>query len=1402
MKTMPAARPSLEDRRRLLERYLESSPKWRPSAPQGIPRRSPHEMVPLSFEQEQVWVHAQVAPEVPLYNEPLTILHTGPLDAAALERSFNEILRRHEAWRTSIRVVDGEPVQIVEPSLTVSLPVVDLRRLPREQREAEAARIAAEDARKPLDLGQVPLFRARLIQMDDEEHRLYLILSHIIFDGVAIYRVLLPELAGLYQAYTVGRPSPLPELPIQYADYACWQRRSIAAEQREKDLAYWRRQLADLPTLDLPADRPRRALSFRGAMHPFRLANDLTTALRELGRGAGTTLFQTLLAGFAVLLHRYSGQPDIPIGSVLGGRSHPDTLLLLGYFLNSVVLRLDLGGNPSFRELLARARHVTIEALGHGSVPFGDLVKELLIQRDPSRNPLFQVMFTLEPPLAKLDPAWDLTQAAVDTGATKYDLYFELDERREEILARFHYSTDLFDRSTIERMAGLWRTLLEGAVADPGRRVSELPLMTEPESIQLTAWNRTAHPYPQTTIPALFEVQAERSPRAVAVAFEGRTLSYRELNARANQLARHLRRRGVGPDCLVGLSVERSPEMVMALLAILKAGGAYVPLDPTHPRERLAVVLSDAEPPVIVTQRSVAERLPASAKRILLDADWNEIEREGTENSPDGAGPANLAYVMYTSGSTGVPKGVPIEHRAVVNFLCSMQREPGIAPKDVMLAVTTLGFDIAGLEVFLPLISGARVVLASSEAARDGSQLAGLLARSKATVMQATPATWRMLIESGWRGSIRLKLLCGGEAMAPELGRELRARGRSVWNLYGPTETTIWSAVYRLEGGEERFVPIGRPIANTEIYILDSHQNRVPVGVSGEICIGGDGLARGYLNRPELTAERFIPDHISQRPAARLYRTGDRGRFLPDGNIEFLGRWDNQVKIRGFRIELGSIESHLAEHPAVEAAVAAVQEEQPGDRFLVAYVRTAEGRMATAEELRDYLKQKLPEYMVPASFVFLDSFPLTPSGKIDRKSLPAPDRSLLGGDTTFVPARDRLEAQLVTLWEKMLGVTPIGVRDDFFALGGHSLLAVRMFALIESTFGKRIPPGTLFRASTIERLAEVLQEEKKPSHWLSFVPIQPSGSLSPLFCISSQFGDVLLYRPLSLRLGREVPFFALQILGQHGLPRRHTIEAMAADCLTEVRKIQPRGPYSLCGYCFGGRVALEMAQQLLAQGEDVAFLGLFVTYHHTATNFSDRIRLHLRQFRVMGMRPKLAYLTKNFAAKMRSRVWRLKHKLLRDVVPSSSPLFRNVAEMNLHALRCYVPKTYPGRMTVFMSGKVPPGFLLDPEARLKEYLHGIDAYEMDLRVVSGEADSMFQEPFVGVLTERLRTCLNDAAVHKSSATIPTKSPWRIAPDQVPAHPRGTTAARPVARNSSNGTDRGGGRGSTSSGSHT
>lgn len=1178
--------------------YLRGEAGQYLSAVRPIPRRPDDAPAPLSHGQEQLWLLSQMLPKATVYNECVTIHLPGALNAAAFEKSFNEILRRHEVWRTSFPVVHGRPIQQIHPPPHVALPVVDLRLLPVADREPAALRLASEEAVQPFDMANGPLLRATLVQLGDSEHRLFLTLHHIIFDGVAMYQVFLPELSAVYDAYCDGRPSPLPEPPIQYADYAYWQRQQQA--EVKEHLPYWRQQLGgDLPALALPSDRPRPAAqTFRGSMQPFALSKELTDSLRGLSSREGVTLYTTLLAAYNALLHRYSGQTDILVGTATSGRVHPGTERMLGFFLNTVVMRSDLSGDPTFSELLAREQAVTLGALAHENMPFQVLVKELQPERDLSVNPLFQVLLTLEPPLPVLPNGWSLTQMDVETHAAKFDLSLELDDRPEGLIGRFEYSTDLFDQETIERMIGHWITILRGVAADPSLRLSHIPLLIDDERRQqLVQWNDTALSGLQDLcLPLLFERQVNLAPDTTALLFRDQRLSYRELNSQANKLAHHLRAFGVGPGALVGICIERSPAMMVGLLGILKAGAAYVPLDPAFPEERLVYMLEDAKIKVLVSTRSAADGLPTrGVHMVLLDEEWPTIARQPATTPPVVVGAADLAYVIYTSGSSGKPKGVEIPHGALANFLLSMQVEPGMRSHDVLLAVTTISFDIAALELFLPLISGACVALAPRDVVANGTALLSLLRRTGATVMQATPTTWRLLLAVGWPEEARIRILCGGEAMTQDLARELLPRATSLWNMYGPTETTVWSSVCKVESAENA-VSLGHPIANTQLYILDEHRQLVPIGASGELYIGGAGLARGYRNRQDLTGERFVDNPFSDG-TDRLYRTGDCVRRRPDGRIEYLGRLDFQVKMRGFRIELGDIEAALSLHPSVRQCVVIALGDSPDRQRLVAYVVPNEYQ-PSERELRRFLRQKLPDYMIPSACVLLDELPQTPNGKINRRALPLPESSAGESEAadSAVPELT-LHHQLIEIWEQLLEARPIGIRDNFFELGGHSLLAVQLIDRIEELCGRRLPLATLFEGATIAEIAESLLAPAEGEQYPQLLEIQPGNPANiPFFFLHGDLeGGGFYCAKLARGLGEDLPFYALQPHGVDGTLPPASVQEMATSFIASLRAVAPHGPYLLGGFCMAGLIAYEMGRQLRNDGEEVQLVAMINT---------------------------------------------------------------------------------------------------------------------------------------------------------------------------------------------------------------
>jgi amino acid adenylation domain-containing protein len=1036
---------------------------------------------PLSYPQERLFLLDRIMPGLPAYNVPTLVRVGTTLDESRLAKALNTVVNRHEILRTRIRLIDGVPAQEVSGEAEVELLVSDLRSDP--DRESTAQALLGEFARRPFDLAGDVLLRAALVHLGPDEDLLLVIFHHVGSDHLS-GTLLFAELDALYTALADGTEPDLPALPIQYADFAQWQREQLTGSQLDELLDYWTTQLAGAPErLDLPSDRPRpSAQSYRGKLREFTLEPELAGSLRELARSNGVSMFMLLLAAFKTLLNRYTGVEDLVVGAPASGRHHEETAPLMGFFSNTLALRTDLSGDPSFAELLARVKATTLEAQIFQELPFERLVEVLNPERAQSHSPVFQVLLGYDvapsapPTLAGLEleqlpvPGWEWA---------RFDLSIVLREvPNGSLYAHLEYATDLFDASTIERLIGHYKTLLRGALRDPGRPISQLPLLTEPErQLMLLDWNNTAGGYERRLLHDLVSDQAGRSRDAIAVVSGPDRLTYGELESRSNQLARELLAASVGTGTLVGIALERSVDLVVSMLAVLKTGAAYVPIEPTYPPQRQEFMLADAQAPVLITQeRFLGAVDPRGASVVCVDRDRERLGAHGAGPLRIDGDPEQLAYVIYTSGSTGQPKGVEVTHRSVANLISYMSRAPGIGPGDVLANLTTPAFDLSVPDWFLPLTTGARLVIVPREATLDGVELADWLTRAGATFVQATPTTWQLLVDAGWKGSAGLKIVCGGEALPRALADELRARGASLWHMYGPTETTVWSSVLKLEAGEGP-IPLGGPIANTSFYVVDHNREPVPIGVAGELYIGGDGLALGYHDRPDLTAERFVADPFAAGGGSRLYRTGDLVRWREGGTLEFHGRIDQQVKLRGFRIELGEIEAVLDSHHDVSAAAATVREDSPGDQRIVAYVVPAGEQRPDVEQLRRLLKTKLPPFMVPSAFVVLDTFPVTANGKLDRRALPPPDGARPDLARSYVEPETPVEEALAEIWRQVLGVDRVGIDDDFFDLGGHSMLAVKMLAQVHDELGLELGLSAVFDHSTIRELAGSLTAE-------------------------------------------------------------------------------------------------------------------------------------------------------------------------------------------------------------------------------------------------------------------------------------------------------------------------------------
>ena len=1036
--------------------------KAAPQPLRSIPRDG---RLPLSFGQERLWFLHQLEPDSAAHNIFSAISFRLALDVGALEQSLTVLVQRHEVLRTTFEMLDGEPVARVHEPTPVSLPVVDLRTLTILERDEEAGRLKRDRASAPFDLSRPPLCRFTLLRLAESEWELLIAQHHIITDRWSL-GVLMNEVQALYDAFSNGRAPALAPPAMQYVDYAQWQRDMDSSAASAQQASYWRQRLAGtLPVIDLPTDRPRPAMqTYHGSWESRLVPESLNVSLRTLSQQEGATLFMTALAAFTALLSRYTGVEDVLVGSPIAGRSREEFEPLIGYFINTLVLRTDVSGNPPFRQILARVRDTALDAYAHQDVPFERIVANLRLPRDLSRSPVFQMVFVFHNAPKSVEVKSDV--ALTSSGGTMFDMTLALVEVKDGLLVTAEYNTDLFDRQSIARLLVSYESLLAAVVADPDSRLHSLPLLPASESAAYSRLGQgpvVALPA-ATTVAGAIAAQAARTPEAVAVGDGTTTLTYAALAARSTALAQRLRAAGVGRGARVGVCVERSAAMVVALLGVWQADAAYVPLDPAFPRERLAYMLADAGVRAVIQDAASAASVPAhTAAVVVLDGAAAPAQAAAL---PAEAGGEDVAYVIYTSGSTGQPKGVAVPHRAVLNFLASMATTPGLTAADVVVAVTTLSFDIAGLELWLPLTVGARVEIASRAEAADGRLLQARLTRAGATVLQATPATWRLLLEAGWTGGPALRMLCGGEALPPALAAQVLAGGGDLWNLYGPTETTIWSTVDQVVA--EAPVTIGRPIANTQAYVRDAAGQRVPVGVLGELYLGGTGLAHGYLGQPALTAERFVPDPYSGGAGARLYRTGDVARWRADGRLQCLGRVDHQVKVRGFRIELGEIETALAAHPAIRAAVVTAQPDATGTARLVAYF-VADRDVPTTSDLRRFLRTTLPDYMVPSFFMGLEALPLTQNRKVDRLALPrtfgAPDAG-----ATYAAPRTQTEQRIATVWQDVLGIERVSIDANFFDVGGHSLLAMKVIGRIEAALGLRLNPRVLM-LDTLEQIA-------------------------------------------------------------------------------------------------------------------------------------------------------------------------------------------------------------------------------------------------------------------------------------------------------------------------------------------
>ncbi len=1302
---------------------------------------------PASFAQQRLWFLSKLAPNNPFYNVSAAIHLTGNLNLTALEQTFNEIIRRHEVLRTTFEMEEGQLNQVIAESVDIKLKIVDLHHLPLIERETTARQKAIAFSNLPFNLSTDLLLRVTIFQLDANDSILLLSLHHIIADGWSI-GVLIKEISALYAAFCTNTPL-LPDLPIQYADFASWQKQELP-KIIESQLPYWKTQLADLPSLNLPCvkrsypegNRDRNSTpNYKGATYNFvALSPSLSNFLAAFNQQSEVTLFMTLLAALQTLLYRYTRQEDMAVGSPIANRNRAELEPLIGFFVNSLVLRVQLSSNLTFQELLAKVKQVTLDAYAHQDLPFDKLVQELHPERDLSKHPLFQVAVSLQnTPITALElPGLTLNLFEIENSTSKLDLELHFWESSAGLEAQITYSTDLFDRSTILRMVGHLQTLLAGIITNPQQKLADLPILTASERQQLLIdWNNTQQNYLDNCIHQIFEAQVNNNPNAIALVHGNEQITYQQLNERSNQLAHYLQSLGVVPDVIVGICLEKSPLIIVAILGILKAGGAYLPIDPEYPKERSRFMLEDSQITILITQKSLSQEW----EHKLVFIDDHAIALQDRYNPTSVVNAANLAYAMYTSGSTGQPKGVLIEHRGLTNVIHAQRQIFDPKRQHRILQFASISFDASIFEIVMALANGASLHLIP-EKSRLGASLTAYLRQHSITHATLPPAVLKILVPE--QLPALQTLILAGEACTGDMA--IWGKGRRLFNAYGLTETTIWSTITEIKDS----ISIGKAIANTQVYVLDSNYQPVPVGIPGELYIGGIGIARGYLNRPQLTAKRFIFNPFDH--SNYLYKTGDLVRYLSNGNLEFLGRIDEQVKIRGYRIELGEIEGLLSQHPAIQTAVVVAQENAANTQ-LVAYIVFNSNLTLSTAQLHDFLKAKLPDYSIPSTFIILSSLPLTSNGKVDRNALKSFNNTI---NQSFVAPRNATESTLTILWAQTLRLEQVGIQDSFFELGGDSLLAIALLEQINQQFKQKLPLSALFSAPTVEQFAPNIE---KTYTWSPLVPLQPQGAKKPFFCIHPVFGVVLPYYELATHLGKNQPFYALQPCGLDGLqPPLTSIEEMAAYYIKALRQVQPKGVYQLGGWSFGGLVAFEMAQQLHQAGEEVSLLAIFDTLAPIPNNqpsFWDSLNFLITT--VPGsIYPFLldywelicdAYSIPTTLEQLFSfHGWNflLEKATINSLFPQETRL-RMLDELtierimrifwaNSQATVNYSPQSYPNTITLFKSGE--PLTTTDPTLGWSQLTNSVV-----LHSIPGNHLTMLKAPNVQVLAKELNKCL-------------------------------------------------------------
>ncbi|MBS1600361.1 MAG: amino acid adenylation domain-containing protein [Bacteroidetes bacterium] len=1192
--------------------------------------------VPAIEPQLEIWVSCLLGGEDAnrSYNESVSLRMTGSFNLPAMEKALHDLVQRHEALRS---VFSGDGSQIcVYKEIPSKLFYEDISAKNHTDQEKYIAEFSKHNAETAFDLLNGPLFRVALFKLGSEEHYLTLSAHHIICDGWSL-GILMQDLGKLYSAYTKGETPHLPEA-LQLSKYALEHEQFSRSEQYKRIEQYWIDQFKDnVPVLNMPTDFPRPSVrTYKSHRDDYTIDQELIASIKKMGGKAGCSFVTTLLASFEVFLHRITGQSDIVLGLPAAGQSATGNYALVGHCVNLLPLRSHPKGDLSFVDYLKKRKKNILDDYDHQQFTFGSLLKKLNIPRDPSRVPLVPVVFNIDMGLDDGVSFEGLKYKLIYNPREfeNFEIFLNTTGSGQSLILEWSYNTELFKQATIKRMMDEFESLLKVVVATPDIRIKDIPLVSSKKlQAKLDLWNDTYADYPkEKSLPDLISNVAKKFPEKTAIQFGDQNISYKNLEETSDRLAALLSDLQVGPGDIIGLAVDRSAEMLISLLAIMKSGAAYLPIDPQYPQQRIEYMLQDSAAKILLTSQKYKKRFHTGAKEILIEDAWKKLHDYSGKKIAQKVTGNDVAYVLYTSGSTGKPKAVQIEHHNLVNFLLSMQKTPGVGSDDRLLAVTTISFDIAGLELYLPLISGAEVIITDMDTAKDGRLLMEIVQKKNVTVMQATPSTWKMMLESGWNSKLPLKVLCGGEALPKDLADKLLSKCGSLWNMYGPTETTIWSTVKQIMPTDE-FITIGHPIDNTQVYILDEYMKPLTEGAVGEIFIAGDGVARGYLNRPELTSERFPDNSISGKKGEKMYRTGDLGKFLENGEVQCLGRIDHQVKIRGYRIELGEIEQLLNKQKNIKESVVVAREEK-----LVAYIvpeniNEKSGELQKQPELssvwKQALRESLPDYMVPSDFIVIKNLPLTPNGKIDRNALPKPEQQQEGKARKYVAPRNETEKLVASIWAELLEVENVSIYDDFFEIGGHSLIAARAMIRLENETGKRLPLATLLEAPTVEKLSQLVNSDIPAVNWNSLVPIKTTGHKPPIYIVHGFGMNVLLFNNVAKNMDAEQPVYALQARGLNADEKPFdNMEDIAAHYISEIIAQDPGPSYALAGYSFGGIIAFEMAKQLKAMGKEISMLGMFDTY---ADNYSDYFDPRLRKMtkKVRRQFPKFMFILKS-----------------------------------------------------------------------------------------------------------------------------------------------------------------------------